>query len=268
MVMKIVFYGIGNMASAIFTGMIETGMVEPKNIYITSKSNRFKAMEYKESLGVQVSYDDEELTKDADYIILASKPQNFNDVAARIAPYLEEKTQLISVMAGLHISSIQEELKTKNAVARIMPNTNAMVQFSVNGIAFSKDFKNKDGLVKLMSTFGKNIVIEEEAMDNITAATGSGPAFLYYIYEQYAKSLEELGFSEEDAELLTRNLVIGTGKTLAERTESFAQLRKDITSKAGTTEAGLNTLGEFGLEVMITKTLGSAVDRSKKLSER
>src|SRR5699024_10187264 len=88
------------------------------------------------------------------------------------------------------------------------------------------------------------------------------------IYEQYAKSREELGFSKEDAEKLTRNLVIGTGKTLSERPESFEQLRTDITSKAGTTEAGLDTLSEFKLQEMISKTLGSARYRSKKLSER
>ncbi|MEK4554271.1 pyrroline-5-carboxylate reductase [Jeotgalicoccus sp. FSL K6-3177] len=266
--MKIVFFGAGNMASAIFTGMIEKGTVKAEDIYITSKSNRVAAMEFKESLGVNVSYDDAELCKDADYIVLASKPQNFTDVAERIRPYLEKKTKLISVMAGIHIATIQEEAGMENAVARIMPNTNAMVQYSVNGIAFSDDFDNKDELIELMASFGKNVVIGEEGMDNITAATGSGPAFLYYIYEQYAKSLEELGFSKEDAEKLTRNLVIGTGKTLSERPESFEQLRTDITSKAGTTEAGLDTLSEFKLQEMISKTLGSARDRSKKLSER
>lgn len=266
--MKIVFFGAGNMASAIFTGMIEKGIVKAEDIYITSKSNRVAAMEFKEALGVNVSYEDAELCKDADYIVLASKPQNFSDVAKRIRPYLEKKTKLISVMAGIHISTIQEEAGMENAVARIMPNTNAMVQYSVNGIAFSDDFDNRDELIDLMASFGKNVVVDEDGMDNITAATGSGPAFLYYIYEQYAKSLEELGFSKEDADKLTRNLVIGTGKTLSERPESFEKLRKDITSKAGTTEAGLDTLSESKLQEIIFETLGSARDRSIKLSER
>lgn len=256
------------MASAIFTGMIDKGIINSEDIYITSKTNRVAAMEYKEALGLNVSYDDKELCENADYIVLASKPQNFTDVAKRIKPYLEEKTKLISVMAGIQIATIQDELDKKNSVARIMPNTNAMVQYSVNGIAFSEGFDNKDELIDLMASFGKNVVVEEDGMDNITAATGSGPAFLYYIYEQYAKSLEELGFSYEDANQLTRNLVIGTGKTLSERPESFEKLREDITSKAGTTEAGLDTLSEFKLREMISDTLSSARDRSKKLSER
>ncbi|QQD84217.1 MULTISPECIES: pyrroline-5-carboxylate reductase [Jeotgalicoccus] len=266
--MKIVFYGAGNMASAIFTGMIHKGIVSAKDIYITSKSNRITAMAFKESLGLNVSYDDKELCEDADYIVLASKPQNFSDVADRIRPHLTEKTKLVSVMAGIRIETVQEEFATGNPVARIMPNTNAMVQHSVNGIAFSDNFLEREELIKLMASFGKNVVVEEDGMDNITAATGSGPAFLYYIYEQYANSLVELGFSEEDAHELTRELVIGTGKTLLNRDESFERLRKDITSKAGTTEAGLDTLMEFKLQEMIFKTLGSARDRSKKLSER
>src|SRR5699024_10181996 len=157
-VMKIVFFGAGNMASAIFTGMIEKGIVKADDIYITSKTNRVAAMEFKESLGVNVSYDDAELCADADYIVLASKPQNFKDVAKRIRPYLEEKTKLISVMAGIQILTIQEELGKGNSVARIMPNTNAMVQYSVNGIAFSDGFDNKDELIDLMASFGKNVV--------------------------------------------------------------------------------------------------------------
>src|SRR5699024_7294019 len=266
--MKIVFYGAGNMASAIFTGMIHKGIVDAKNIYITSKSNRVAAMAFKESLGLNVSYNDKELCEGADYIVLASKPQNFTDVAERIKAHLSKKTKLISIMAGIRIDTVLEVFGTANPVARIMPNTNAMVQHSVNGIAFSDNFEDKDELIHLMASFGKNVVVEEDGMDNITAATGSGPAFLYYIYEQYANSLIELGFSEEDAQALTRELVIGTGKTLLERDESFEQLRKDITAKAGTTEAALDTLSEFKLQEMIFKTLGSARDRSKKLSEQ
>lgn len=266
--MKIVFYGAGNMASAIFTGMIHKGFVDAKDVYITSKSNRVAAMAFKESLGLNVSYNDKELCENADYIVLASKPQNFADVAERIKPHLSVDTKLISVMAGTRIETIREIFNTDNAVARIMPNTNAMVQHSVNGIAFSDNFNDKDELIRLMASFGKNVIVEEDGMDNITAATGSGPAFLYYIYEQYAESLIELGFSEEDAQELTRELVIGTAKTLLERDEPFEQLRKDITSKAGTTEAGLNTLSDFKIQEMISKTLNSARDRSKKLSER
>ena len=102
--MKIVFYGAGNMASAIFIGMIENNVVKPDQIYLTSRSQQEKIMFFKENLGVNVSYDDAELLDGADYAILASKPQSFPDVAKRIRPHLEEKTKIVSVMAGTQIT--------------------------------------------------------------------------------------------------------------------------------------------------------------------
>src|SRR5699024_6532114 len=132
--MKIVFYGAGNMASAIFIGMIENRVVKPEQIYLTSRSQKEKIMFFKENLGVNVSYDETELIEGADYVMHASQPQRFPDVAKRIRPQLEEKTKIVSVMAGTQIQTIRRELKTENPIARIMPNTNAMVQHSVSGI--------------------------------------------------------------------------------------------------------------------------------------
>ncbi|MFC3419583.1 pyrroline-5-carboxylate reductase [Salinicoccus hispanicus] len=265
--MKIVFYGAGNMASAIFIGMIENRVVEPEQIYLTSRSQQEKIMFFKENLGVNVSYDDTELLDDADYVILASKPQSFPDVAKRIRPYLEEKTKIVSVMAGTQIKTIRRELRTENPIARIMPNTNAMVQHSVSGITYSRNFPDKDQLVELMESFGTTVVIEEDVMHNITAATGSGSAFLYYIYEKYAESLMELGFDEEEALFLTRNLVIGAGKMVEDSELPFSQLRKNITSKNGTTEAGLDALDGEGIKRILTATLNAAANRSEELSK-
>ncbi|MHC0553212.1 pyrroline-5-carboxylate reductase [Salinicoccus sp. CNSTN-B1] len=265
--MKIVFYGAGNMASAIFIGMIENKVVKPEDIYLTSKSQKEKIKFFQDKLGVNISYDDSELLKDADYVILASKPQSFPDVAKRLRPYLEEATKIISVMAGTQIKTIRRELKSDNPIARLMPNTNAMVQHSVSGISYSENFPDKDELVELMESFGTTVVVEEDAMHNITAATGSGSAFLYYIYEKYAESLMELGFDEKEAMFLTTNLVIGAGKMVEESDLSFSQLRKNITSKRGTTEAGLDALDGEGIKNILMTTLNAAANRSEELSQ-
>ena len=264
--MKITFYGAGNMASAIFIGMIENKVVKPAEIFLTSKSNKEKIMFFKEKLGVSVSWDDKVLLDDADYVILASKPQNFPEVADRIRPHIEEKTKVISVMAGTQIKTIQAELGTNNPVARVMPNTNAMVQHSMSGITYSNNFKDRDELVELMESYGKIVEVEEDEMHNITAATGSGSAFLYYIYEKYAESLVELGFTEQQATFLTKNLVIGAGKMVEESGLTFNELRKNITSKHGTTEAGLNALDGDGIQKILTATLEAARNRSQEIS--
>lgn len=264
--MKITFYGAGNMASAIFIGMIENEVVKPEEIFLTSKSNKEKIMFFKEKLGVSVAWDDKKLLDDADYVILASKPQNFPEVADRIRPHIEEKTKVISVMAGTQIKTIQAELGTNNPIARVMPNTNAMVQHSMSGITYSDNFRDRDELVELMESYGKIVEVEEDEMHNITAATGSGSAFLYYIYEKYAESLVELGFTDQQATFLTKNLVIGAGKMVEESGLNFNELRKNITSKNGTTEAGLNALDGDGIQKILIATLEAARNRSQEIS--
>ena len=137
----------------------------------------------------------------------------------------------------------------------------------MSGITYSENFPDKDELVELMESYGTTVVVEEGVMHNITAATGSGSAFLYYIYEKYAESLMALGFDEEEALFLTRNLVIGAGKMVEESELPFSQLRKNITSKNGTTEAGLNALDGEGIKEILTATLNAAANRSEELSQ-
>ena len=135
--MKLVFYGAGNMAQAIFKGIINSKKLKSHDIYLTNKSNEEALKNFAEELGVEYSYDDENLLQDADYVFLGSKPYDFEKVAQRIQPYINENNRFISIMAGLPINYIQEQLHVENPIARIMPNTNAQVGHSVTGISFS-----------------------------------------------------------------------------------------------------------------------------------
>lgn len=263
--MKIVFYGIGNMASAIFKGMINEG-IKPEEIYVTSIPGDPFLEQYKEELGVVPSLDDALLLRDADYVVFATKPQDFDSVVERVKPYLEDKTTLVSIMAGTTIKTIQNKLNG-NETVRIMPNTNAVVQHAVNGVAFSENFTNKDELLGLIETFGTNVLIDESEFNQITAATGSGPAFLYYIYEKYADSLVNLGFSKEQADVLTRELVIGTAEMMKNSDLPLSTLRENITSKKGTTDAGLKSLYNHDIEEMFDQTLEAAKTRGEELSK-
>ncbi|WP_390504717.1 pyrroline-5-carboxylate reductase family protein, partial [Staphylococcus pseudintermedius] len=154
--MKIVFYGAGNMAHAIFTGILNSKVVPADNIYLTNRSNEDMLKEYEEDLGVQYSYDDAALLKDADYIFLGSKPHDFDQLADRIKLHVEPNNRFISIMAGLPISYIKEKLDTTNPIARIMPNTNAHVGHSVTGVSFSSNFggKAKDEILEIINAFG------------------------------------------------------------------------------------------------------------------
>ncbi|WP_322114771.1 pyrroline-5-carboxylate reductase dimerization domain-containing protein, partial [Staphylococcus aureus] len=161
-----------------------------------------------------------------------------------------------------------QQLECQNPVARIMPNTNAQVGHSVTGISFSNNFdpKSKDEINDLVKAFGSVIEVSEDHLHQVTAITGSGPAFLYHVFEQYVKAGTKLGLEKEQVEESIRNLIIGTSKMIERSDLSMAQLRKNITSKGGTTQAGLDTLSQYDLVSIFEDCLNAAVDRSIELS--
>ncbi|OEL02320.1 pyrroline-5-carboxylate reductase [Staphylococcus casei] len=268
--MKLVFYGAGNMAHAIFTGIVNSKIIESNDIYLTNRSNEVALKAYADELGVNYSYDDEALLKDADYIFIGTKPYDFDALAERIKPYVNEKNKFISIMAGLPISYIREQLGSNNPIARIMPNTNAHVGHSVTGISFSSNFgpKSKDEVDDLINAFGSAIEVSEDHLHQVTAITGSGPAFLYHVFEQYVTAGTRLGLEKSQVEESIRNLIIGTSKMIERSDLSMEQLRKNITSKGGTTQAGLNALSQYDLESIFEDCLRSAVNRSVELASQ
>lgn len=251
--MKLVFYGAGNMAQAIFTGIINSNNLNANDIYLTNKSNEQALKSFAEKLGVNYSYDDEALLKDADYVFLGTKPHDFENLANRIREHITNDNRFISIMAGLSIDYIRQQLNTNNPLARIMPNTNAQVGHSVTGISFSNNFdpKSKNEVDELINAFGSVIEVSEEHLHQVTAITGSGSAFLYHVVEESI-----------------RNLIIGTSKMIERSDLSMSQLRKNITSKGGTTQAGLDALSQYDIVSMFEDCLGAAVNRSMELSHK
>lgn len=268
--MKLVFYGAGNMAHAIFTGIVNSNVIDSNDIYLTNRSNEQALKDYAQQLGVNYSYDDKALLAKADYVFIGTKPHDFEALAERIRPYIIDKNKFISIMAGLPMDYIREQLNTKNPVARIMPNTNAHVGHSVTGISFSGNFgaTSKDEVDGLINAFGSAIEVSEDNLHQVTAITGSGPAFLYHVFEQYVTAGTRLGLEKDQVEESIRNLIIGTSKMIERSELSMGQLRKNITSKGGTTQAGLNALSEYDIKGIFEDCLRSAVNRSIELSNQ
>ncbi len=267
--MKIVFYGSGNMASAIFTGLIESNTVKGEDIFLTNRSDIEELKRLSSTLNTQYSYDDNELLSNADFVFLAVKPHDFDSLVERIQPHHNAHNKFVSMMAGVPINQIKTKLQTSNPVARIMPNTNAHVQQSVTGISFSDNFEERDKqlLFDLLDAFGTSIEVEEDSLHDVTAITGSGPAFLYYMYEQYINAANQLGLSHEDTDIAVRKLIIGTARMLENSELSLDQLRENITSKGGTTKAGLDALAKHPIEEIFVDCLNEALNRSKELGK-
>lgn len=266
--MKIVFYGSGNMAHAIFAGIIASEVIDPNDIYITNRSNEAVLKGYADELGVNYSYDDAALLADADFVFLGTKPYDFEALADRIRPYITDKNRFISIIAGISIQYIRKQLDHDNPIARIMPNTNAQVGHSVTGISFSENYKQEDRkqVIDIVHAFGSEIEVQEDALHQVTAITGSGPAFLYHVFEQYVEAGVRLGLDKEEVEESIRNLIIGTGKMIERSDLSMEQLRQNVTSKGGTTQAGLDALAQHDIESIFEDCFNAAVKRSKELS--
>lgn len=268
--MKIVFYGSGNMAHAIFSGIIDSNVIDPNDIYITNRSNEAVLKGYADELGVNYSYDDAALLADADFVFLGTKPYDFESLADRIRPYITDRNKFISIMAGISIQYIRKELGHDNPIARIMPNTNAQVGHSVTGLSFSKNYPETDRqkVVDIVNAFGSEMEVQEDALHQVTAITGGGPAFLYHVFEKYVDAGVRLGLDKEEVEESIRNLIIGTGKMIERSDLSMEQLRQNVTSKGGTTQAGLDALSKHDIEGIFEDCFNAAVKRSKELSNK
>ena len=125
------------------------------------------------------------MLKNADYVFLGTKPHDFEDLADRIRDYITKDNRFISIVAGLSIDYIRQQLNTNTPLARIMPNTNAQVGHSVTRLSYSNNFgpKSKDEVNELIHAFGSVIEVSEDHLHQVTAITGSGPAFLYHVFE-------------------------------------------------------------------------------------
>lgn len=179
-----------NKAQPIIESAIENGITyfDTADIYDQGINEEIigKALKnFADALGVNYSYDDEALLKNADYVFLGTKPHDFEDLADRIRDYITKDNRFISIVAGLSIDYIRQQLNTNTPLARIMPNTNAQVGHSVTRISYSNNFgpKSKDEVNELIHAFGSVIEVSEDHLHQVTAITGSGPAFLYHVFE-------------------------------------------------------------------------------------
>lgn len=266
---KIVFLGSGSMAEAMIAGILKAEMVKASDIYITNKQDYARLVHMKEMYGVQTTYDRKELLEAADVVILAMKPKDIHEALTAVRGYLSEKQLIISVIAGVMTTTIEEILNMQLPVIRSMPNTSAKIGFSATAIANGKYVKEEHQQIaeSLLQTIGTTKVVAEEDMHTVTAVSGSGPAFIYYFVEAMTKAALEAGMDQQTASELITQTVIGAGKMLEESGDSPSTLRKNITSPGGTTEAGLTTLAENNFENIIIECIQSASKRSMDLAE-
>lgn len=264
---KLVFVGAGSMAEAVISGIIQNQLIDKKKIWVTNRSNQEKLTQIHEQYGVTTSYNHEEIFENAEMVILAMKPKDASSAIEKIKPYLTTNMLVVSMLAGVSLESIALLAEKNISIIRAMPNTSAAIGKSATALAVNDKVTEEQKMQAkmLFDTVGLTVFVGEEQIDAVTGVSGSGPAYIYYIVEAMEKSAVELGLEGELAHALIVQTLTGAAGMLSASSKTPAQLRKDVTSPGGTTEAGLNVLGAHNVGDAMEQCIKEAADRSKRL---
>lgn len=264
---KIIFIGAGSMAEALIQGWIEKEVIPAHQLFVTNRQNFDRLACLREQYGVQILENNEQIAE-ADLIILAMKPKDAKSALEAIASYLSPETAVLSVIAGVSMKTI-EDCIGQRPIARIMPNTSATIGMSATGIAFNSEVTNsfKATYLQMLEAIGIVIEVEEDKLHAITALSGSGPAYVYYLLEAWEAVGTEFGLPKETVRKLMVQTIAGSAAMLQQVKEEPVVLRKKVTSPGGTTEAGILALESNHFNEAIFACVKSAEARSRELAK-
>lgn len=265
---RISFIGAGNMASSLIGGLRAQGFSAEQ--LRASDTNAEQRERISASHGIQTFADNAEAIQGAEVIVLAVKPQGMKAVCQALAPQLNGQQLIVSIAAGIPCQSLENWLGPQ-AIVRCMPNTPALLRQGVSGLYANAQVSaaQRSQAEQLLSAVGHALWLDQEAqIDAVTAVSGSGPAYFFLLIEAMAAAGEKLGLSRQVAEQLTQYTALGAARMALESDVDSAELRRRVTSPAGTTEAAIKTFQAGGFEALVEQALQAAAQRSAELAEQ
>ena len=261
---NISFIGGGNMAQALIGGLIARGMPSTR-ITVADPVEKIRLL--LEEKDVHVTEDNQAAIRDADIVVFAVKPQVLASVLQPLKGQFEGKL-VISIVAGAEIATISALLDT-DRVVRVMPNTPALVQTGAHGLYAhdAVDSKDRELASQVLAATGLTIWVNSEAqIDAVTAVSGSGPAYFFYMMESMIRAGKNLGLAEKVATALTLQTALGAAQMAITSSNTPAELRKNVTSPNGTTQAALEVFDRAQVSQNIQAALAAAKTRSQELA--
>ncbi|MCB1646061.1 MAG: pyrroline-5-carboxylate reductase [Pseudomonadales bacterium] len=264
---KLAFIGAGNIAQAIIGGLVQNGY-NPADI---TAADLMQSQLDKLPAGVLSTTDNLTAVAGADVIVCCVKPNHMAALCQSLGPVLAGQSEklIISVAAGITVSSINGWAGDQLAVVRCMPNTPALVKTGMTGLHANPyvSSEQKQTTEFLLSAVGDFLWFEQEsALDAVTAVSGSGPAYYFLVMEAMIDAAQKLGLTAADAQRLVLQTALGAARMAVENSEPPAILRKNVTSPGGTTEAAIKQLLANGLPEAFEVAMTAARDRSVELS--
>jgi len=263
------FIGAGNMATALARGVIAAGLVEPMNLCASdvSEQNRSTFVQKTGAVGRSSNLD---VVMNSQMIVLAVKPQVIDNVLQEVGPRLKRPQRVVSIAAGVSTARVEKHCADAVSVIRVMPNTPALVGLGMSAISRGKHANDEDiaRVRRVFEAVGQVVEVDEKQMEAVTAVSGSGPAYFFYMIESLAAAGLAEGLPEETAWTLARQTALGAA-TLASRSEEpVEELRRRVTSPGGTTEAAIRVMTEAGFRDIVLKAVQAAANRGRELGKQ
>ncbi|RKD29571.1 pyrroline-5-carboxylate reductase [Thermohalobacter berrensis] len=262
---KIGLIGAGNMGFAIMKGLLKEYLYS--HIVFTDKS-REKKERIKEKLKIKYINDNKELAQKSKFIVLAVKPQNYDQVISEIDSVLNEKNIIVSIAPGITIQYIKERLRKDIKVVRAMPNTPALVGEGMTAISFSNDeFEEEEikDVKKIFKSLGETVIIDEKYQDAIVPISGSSPAYVYMFIEAMADAGVLMGLPRELSYKLASQTVLGAAKMVLETGKHPGELKDNVCSPGGTTIEAVANLEKNGFRGVIIEGMNKCYEKTKKM---
>ena len=258
-------FGAGVMGEALLSGLLRSKTVD--STFIVAERRPERTAELTSKYGVSV-VDNIEAAKAADTVVLVVKPQDMDGLLSEISPYISAHTLVISLAAGITTGFLEDRLAQGTAVVRVMPNTPALVDEGMSALSAGAHCTDA-GLATantLLGAVGKTVTVPEKYQDAVTAISGSGPAYIFYVVEAMIEAGVVLGLPRATAHDLVVQTVVGAATMLRETGEHPTVLRENVTSPAGTTAAALRELDDHKVRAAFVTAMEAARDRSKQLA--
>jgi pyrroline-5-carboxylate reductase len=263
---KTVVLGFGAMGSALVKGWIRNKLL--RSSQITAVDIDFKKLnQTAKHLKIKTQTDPGKALVNASLVLLAVKPQQMKRLLAENGAAFPSKALVVSIAAGVSTKQIEMALPQGCSVVRVMPNTPALLGEGMAAVVGGKMAKKRNiqYVLNLFSAVGKAVEVREDQMDIVTAVSGSGPAYFFHMVEVMTEAGIKGGLTPEISRLLVSQTALGAARMILESRKTPAELRVQVTSPGGTTQAALETMKKRGFERIVEEAIQSAARRGREL---
>lgn len=267
---RIAIIGAGHMARGLVGGLIHSGAERTHLAVADPQAAALEAV--RTQFGVAAHARNADAVRDAEVVILAVKPQDMKAMLLGLrAAIARQQPLVISVAAGIRIAALSGWLDGHARLVRCMPNGPALVGCGVTALYAPAEVGEADRVLaeQLLGTVGTTVWLEQEAhLDAVTAVSGSGPAYFFLLTEALEAAARQCGLPAEIARTLSIETAHGAGRLLQRREAAPAELRAQVASKGGTTEAALRELESADLRGIVSRAVAAAARRAREIADQ